>query len=544
MSLPSVPSDGPDSRDLDGCDLSQLDDHPREECGVVGVYQTGRNRPRNVYPLAVRALLDMQNRGQLSAGLTSYNPQRNRLLQTHKAVGTVHQVFQLNSPEESHRLTQEYAGVAAIGHNRYATSGGDDGANAQPFERQHGRRFKWFAIAFNGNLANYGGLKSELESSGYQITYHSDTEVMMHYINRELRGDEPPAFTELFAHLAPIFDGAYNIAFLNAEGEMVVMRDPLGIKPMCYAEQDGLVVAASESVALTNLGMNDVKFLAPGELLVANRDGYRIERYWPEQRKAHCYFEWIYFANLATNLDGRSVYEVRRAVGRELAQMERQEGKEDWLVVPVPETANTVAHSFAYTLGLPVVEGLIRNRYVGRTFIDGVNRRDAVSMKFTPLREVLEGKKIYLVDDTLVRGTTLKMVVHSIRERGRPKEIHVRIGCPPIMGPCFYGIDMPTVKELFAPPFLGGQAVGEIPAGVLRRMAAELGADSLNYVPMQRLLRAVGLPESQLCTACISTTYPTPAGMQRYREALDASGIVQPKDGETTGPARRASAGD
>jgi amidophosphoribosyltransferase len=218
--------------------------------------------------------------------------------------------------------------------------------------------------------------------------------------------------------------------------------------------------------------------------------------------------------------------------------MERLTTKDDTIVVPVPETANTVAHAFAYSLGLPIAEGLLRNRYVGRTFIDGVNRKDAISMKFTPLREVLEGKKIFLVDDTLVRGTTLKMVVQSLRERGRPKEIHIRIGSPAVMGPCFYGIDMPTVKELFAPPFLQGQAADEIPPAVLKRMASELGADSLNYVPVHRLMRAVGMPESNLCTACISTKYPTQAGMQRYQEALDASGIAPNKD------ARHLAAGD
>jgi len=526
MSPLREPQDDFDGRTVAQATAASLDDHPKEECGVVGIYQMGRTRSRNVYPMAVRALLDMQNRGQLSAGITSYNPHRNRLLQTHKAVGTVHQVFQLNSPEESRRLMTEYGGIAAIGHNRYATSGDNDSANAQPFERVHGRRFKWFAIAFNGNLANYDGLKSELEASGYSLTYHSDTEVMMHYINREMRGDEMPDFKTLFGHLAPIFDGAYNIAFLNAEGEMAVVRDPLGIKPMCYAEKDGLIVAASESVVPTNLGMEDVKFLQPGEVLVAGRDDYRVERFAPVQTPKHCYFEWVYFANLATNLDGRSVYEVRSAVGRELAAMERLSGAEDTIVVPVPETANTVAHAFAHSLGLPVAEGLIRNRYVGRTFIDGVNRKDAISMKFTPLREVLEGKKIFLVDDTLVRGTTLKAVVHSLRERGHPREVHVRIGSPAVMGPCFYGIDMPTVSELFAPPFLGGKPVEEIPPGILKRMAAELGADSLNYVPISRLLRALGLPESRLCTACISAKYPTAAGMRRYQDALDASGLV------------------
>jgi amidophosphoribosyltransferase len=497
----------------------------KEACGVVGVYQMGSGQPRNVTPVVVRALIDMQNRGQLSAGLTSYNPQRNRILQTHKAVGTVHEVFQLNNAQDHGRLIAEYAGFAAIGHNRYATSGESDGANAQPFERVHGRMFKWFAIAFNGNLANYAALKAELESHGYHITYHSDTEVMMHYINREMRADDPPDFKTLFANISSVFDGAYNIAFLNAEGEMAMMRDPLGIKPLCYAVKDDLLVCASESVVLTNLGMDQYKFLEPGEILVANRKGYRVERYWPKQRKAHCYFEWVYFANLATNMEGRSVHQVRQAIGRELAAMEPLQDRTGCLVVPVPETASTVANAFAFHMGLPMNHGLLRNRYVGRTFIEGASRQDTVRMKFTPLREILEGQRIFLVDDTLVRGTTLKTVIANLRERGRAKEIHVRIGCPPIMGPCFYGIDMPTVRELFAPGYLGGAAVSALPAEVLQRMAQDLGADSLVYLSMDGLLRALDLPQSDLCMACIDNHYPTPVGDERYREALRASGF-------------------
>ncbi|HUJ73778.1 MAG TPA: amidophosphoribosyltransferase [bacterium] len=498
----------------------------KEECGVVGVYQMGPGATGNASAVVVRALLDLQSRGQLSAGLTSYNPHRNRVLQTHKGVGSVHEVFRLNDPAASSRLMHEYSGVAAIGHNRYATSGEADAANAQPFERVHGRKFKWFAIAFNGNLANYDDLKAQLESHGYHITYHSDTEVMMHYLNREMRGDDPPQFTAMFANLTQVFDGAFNIAFLNAEGDMVVMRDPLGIKPMCYGVRGNLLVAASESVVLTNLGIEDYRFLEPGELLVANPQGYRVERFWPVTKKAHCYFEWVYFANLASNLDGRSVYNVRHAVGRELAAMETLQEREGFLVVPVPETASTAANSFAFHLGLPVANGLLRNRYVGRTFIDGATRQDTLSMKFIPMREVLDGKKIFLVDDTLVRGTTLKTVISTLRERGGAKEIHVRISSPAIMGPCFYGIDMPTVKELFAPAYLGGQPVRQLPPQVLARMAHDLGADSLIYLSMDALVRALGVPKQDLCMACINTAYPTVVGGQRYLQALADAGLA------------------
>ena len=493
----------------------------KEECGIVAIYQMGQgNGARNVAPLVVRGLLELQHRGQLSAGLTSYNPTRDRILQTHKELGTVHEAFALYDPAKADRLMEEFAGHAAIGHNRYATSGSLDTAHAQPFERVHGRMWKWFAFAFNGNLANYQSLRTELEENGYHITYHADTEVMMHCINRELRGDDPLPLGPVFRKLCSVFDGAYNIAFLNAIGEMAVMRDSLGIKPLCYGVKDDLLVVASESVVLTNMGIEDYKMVAPGEMVIANRDGYRVERIVPEKKIAYCFFEWVYFSNLASNLEGRSVYKVRHAIGRELAAMETTGNHQDFLVVSVPETANTVANSFGFHLGLPVINGLLRNRYVGRTFIDGVNREENVRLKFTPLREILEGKKVFLVDDTLVRGTTLQAVVQDLRERGKVKEVHLRIGNPPIMGPCFYGIDMPTVKELFAPRFLNGGQNGQIPPAAVERMGAALDADSLQYLTIDRLIKAIDLPAEQLCMACIDSQYPTPSGRERYQEAL------------------------
>ncbi|MCH8842910.1 MAG: amidophosphoribosyltransferase [SAR324 cluster bacterium] len=495
-------------------------DRLKEECGVVAVYQTGKgNSARNVSPIVVRALLDLQNRGQLSAGLSSYNPSRDRILQTHKNLGTVQEVFHLNQSHKYHRLMDEYAGSAAIGHTRYATSGAQDNDLAQPFERVHGRMWKWFAIGFNGNIANYDILTQRLESSGYHITYHSDTEVMMHFINRELRGDEQPSFTDLCARMAQTFDGAFNISFLNAVGDMAVMRDPLGIKPMCYGERDGLLVVASESIVLTNMGM-DYRDLEPGEVIIANRDGYRVERYWPKTEPSHCFFEWIYFANLVSVLEGRSVYKVRHAIGRELAEIEPLHERDDHIVISVPETADTVANSFGFHLGLPTMKGLLRNRYVGRAFIDGENRADTVRVKYTPLTEILEGKKIFLVDDTLVRATTLKSVIRDLRERGKVREIHVRIGCPPITGPCYYGIDLPTISELFAPPFTNGNDHPE-PAA-LKRMADELDADSLVYLTLDRLIKAIGLPNKGLCLACLDSNYPTPMGREKYAEALRA----------------------
>ena len=239
-------------------------------CGIVGVYSL-KDTTKNVYPLVVRGLLDLQHRGQLSAGITSYNSERKRILQTHKDNGKVHEVFQINHPYKSRKLSSDYSGHAVIGHTRYATSGNNEDQLAQPFERPHGRKSKWFSLAFNGNLANYAQLKSGLEEVGYNMTYDSDTEVIMHFLSREVQSHKPWEdlnFKEIFKNLLADFDGSWNIAFLNADGKMVAVRDPLGLKPMCWGiSKDDVLVFSSESVVLSNLQIesNDLR---PGEMLI------------------------------------------------------------------------------------------------------------------------------------------------------------------------------------------------------------------------------------------------------------------------------------
>ena len=497
-----------------------------DECGVVAVYQFGeKQQSTNVYPVAVRGLLDIQNRGQLSAGITTYQPTRNRILQTHKDIGTVSRVFYLDHARKGRELLEQYAGFAAIAQNRYATSGANDVANAQPFERVHGRTWKWFAIAFNGNLANYDALKTNLEKLSYHITYHSDTEVMMHYINYALRGDTPPDFANLFGNLSQRFDGAYNIVFLNALGDLVALRDPLGFHPLCYGIKNDMLVVASESVVHRNLDIDKVVDLAPGEMIVANKKGFRITRYASQKTPKHCFFEWIYFAHLASSLDGCSVQTVRANIGEQMAIAEKEHVLCGDIVCPVPETAKTAANAFAFHLGLPLVEGLLRNRYIGRSFIESQADRSAtIQRKFSVLNEMLQGKRMYLVDDSLVRGATLKAVIAMLRNQGRPKEIHVRIGAPPVVAPCYYGIDMARRSELFANQFvLPKIQPNTLPPQQLADMAAFLGADSLQYLSHQRLGTAIGLPQAQLCMACINNQYPTKKGIQRA--AADSSGL-------------------
>jgi amidophosphoribosyltransferase len=270
-----------------------------------------------------------------------------------------------------------------------------------------------------------------------------------------------------------------------------------------------------------NLGFQEVKSLEPGEMILIQDGQVRVERFAPRRKPTHCFFEWIYFANVASTLDERSVYLTRSALGKELARQEVDAGKVpldgDTIVVPVPDTGKAAADAMGYELGIPSVEGLIRNRYIGRTFIEGQNRAERVQLKYTPLREVLAGKRVLLIEDTIVRSTTMKALLRDLRERGGAREIHVRVACPPIIAPCFYGIDMSTVRELFAPRFMKGT---QVTAQEQDAMAAELGADSLLYLPIESVARCIGLEPDQLCRACLTGNYPTPTGERLYQLSL------------------------
>jgi amidophosphoribosyltransferase len=301
-------------------------------------------------------------------------------------------------------------------------------------------------------------------------------------------------------------------------GDMVVLRDPWGFRPLCYAKDGPLFAAASESVALFNLGFRDIQNLEPGEMIVIQDNQFRKERFAPKRPSAHCFFEWVYFANVASTLDEKSVYLSRSALGMELAEQERHLNlvplDDDTIVVPVPDTGKAAADAMAYELKLRSVEGLIRNRYIGRTFIEGTNRADRVRLKFTPLREVLAGKRVLLIEDSIVRATTLKTLLKHMRELGGAREVHVRVGCPPIVAPCFYGIDMSSVRELFAPKFMKGKVPSN---SEQEEMASVLDADSLRYLPLDAVARCIGFPDSQLCRACLTGEYPTPTGQKLYQ---------------------------
>jgi amidophosphoribosyltransferase len=500
------------------------------ECGVAAVYHlTGRGKsplcpeqgPDEVSRLIPRMLLDIQNRGQLSAGMTSYNPHRHQLIDTYKELGGVSEVFRLSHRGKYESLMRKYAGRAAIGQVRYATCGSEDRSYAQPFERQHVQKHKWFSFAFNGQLANYQELRQNLlADSDNHLARDTDTEIIMHEIGRELSGDRRPPLIDVMRSISQRFDGAYCLVLLNAIGDMLVARDPLGLRPLCYAFEGPLFAAASESVALLNLGFapENIKTLLPGQAVTITDGQLEIQRFAASPRQAHCFFEWIYFANVASTMDGRSVYLSRKALGEELARLETVPIDEDTIVVPVPDTSKAAADAMAFKLKIPSLEGLIRNRYTGRTFIEGsTSRKRKAETKYTPLREVLEGKRILLVEDSIVRSTTMKVLLKRIRELGHAREIHVRVACPPIVAPCFYGIDMSTIGELFAPRFLKGAPLTE---AAQAEMAASLGADSLRYLPIESIARAIGFDSDQLCQACITGHYPSKAGQDLYQIAL------------------------
>jgi amidophosphoribosyltransferase len=505
------------------------------ECGVAAIYHlpgkpasdlSPNHDPNQASKLIPRMLLDMQNRGQLSAGISRYDSTagNGQLIDTYRDLGSVQEVFRLSHSAKAESLMKQYSGPAAIGHVRYATCGKDDRSYAQPFEIHHFDRSQWFTFAFNGQLANFKELADEiLQKPDNHLVRNTDTEVLMHEICVQLQAQSSQSLIEMMTAVDKRLDGAYSLALLNAKGEMLIARDPLGIKPMCYAVQGSMFAAASESVALLNLGFerSEIESLKPGHAITIVDGKIEMHQFAQTTGRAHCFFEWVYFANVASTLDDRGVYTARTELGKELARLEKESNlitfDEDTIVVPVPDTSKAAADSMAYQLKIPSREGLIRNRYSGRTFIESSQetRAERAKIKYTPLREVLEGKRVILVEDSIVRSTTMAALLKRVRNEGGAKEIHVRVACPPIVAPCYYGIDMSTIGQLFAPRFY---PPGELLTDEIQdQMAADLGCDSLRFLPIESVAAAIGIPQNGLCQACIRCEYPTPTGQRLYQ---------------------------
>ncbi|MCR4368466.1 MAG: amidophosphoribosyltransferase, partial [archaeon] len=384
-------------------------------------------------------------------------------------------------------------------------------------------------FAFNGNLANFAELKEQLEKKQYHLVRNLDTELIMHFLEKEQLGEKKKPLPKMFESLSGIFDGAYNTVYLDAEGRLVAARDPLGIRPLCYSVSDEFVGAASESVAMANLVTNGITPMKPGEMLIVDNGEAQIKRFAKSKRNAHCMFEWVYFANAASVIDGRSVYQTRWRLGEQLAKLEDLNVKSgDYIVVPVPDTAKPAADAYAHTMGLPAMEGLIRNRYVGRTFIESQDRMDRIKEKFNVNKAILRDKKVILVDDSIVRGSTSQALVKYLREKGKVREIHMRVSCPPIRSPCFYGIDMSTIGELIANRHSNKEQLNragfeDVDADVVEKIARDIGVDSLRYMTLEGLVKSIGIEngKNDLCLACVTGEYPSEWGQKLRVKALD-----------------------
>ncbi len=449
-----------------------------DECGVFGVYGT-----EDAAALTALGLHALQHRGQEAAGIVSYDGNR---FHPHRAMGLVGDVF------GDSEVIRTMPGDSAIGHNRYSTAGETVLRNVQPLYADYS--FGGLALAHNGNLTNARQLRRELVRTGSLFQSTMDTEVIQHLIATSL---ESRLLDRFIAALRAI-DGAYSLVALSRR-KLIGARDPLGVRPLVLGQLGDAWILASETCALDIIGASYIRDIEPGELIVIDEDGLHSHQPSPQVRKRLCIFEYIYFARPDSDVDGTNVYEARKAIGAELA---RESSVEADLVIPVPDSGVPAAIGYAAEAGIPFELGLIRNHYVGRTFIEPTDeiRHLGVRLKHNANRGQLKGKRVVLVDDSIVRGTTSKKIVEMVRAAGA-REVHVRISSPPTRSPCFYGIDTPEASELLA----SNHDVEEI-----RKL---ISADSLAYISIDGLYRAMGEhgrnnDAPQYCDACFSGEYP------------------------------------
>jgi amidophosphoribosyltransferase len=474
------------------------DDHLHEECGVFGVFHPGED----VANLTYFGLYSLQHRGQESAGIAVSDGREIRIC---KEMGLVSQVF-------DQETIDGLRGNIAIGHTRYSTTGSARLLNAQPISVEH-PTIGPVVIAHNGNLVNATKLRDELITKGFDFETTSDTEVLGALI-AQTKAD---SLEQALAEALPRVEGAYCLVFLTKDS-LVAARDPLGIRPLCLGRFGDIdapggtgYVMASETCALDVVGATFICEIEPGEIVTVDATGMRstkIQR--TAAHRAMCSFEFIYFARPDSVMMGKSLYESRRHMGRELAREAPADGD---IVITLPDSGTPAAIGYAEQSGLPFAEGMIKSRYITRTFIQPTQRlREAgIRLKFNPMRHVLEGRRVVLVDDSIVRGTTSRRIIDELRRAGA-SEVHMRIASPPIAWPCFMGIDIASRRELIA----AGHTEREI--------GAMLGADSLRYLSLAGLRRAMGQPDGNgFCFACFTGSYPVdvPAQLEMDKLALE-----------------------
>jgi amidophosphoribosyltransferase len=451
------------------------EDKPREACGLFAIHG---------HPDAARltyfGLYALQHRGQESAGIAV---NRDRTIVGHKGMGLVPEVFDVEH-------MKQLSGTNAIGHVRYSTTGSSILTNAQPFVVHH--RNKSYALGHNGNLVNAHTLKRKLEESGSIFQTTMDSEVFLHYFVKSLNLGFEGALVETVKNVV----GAYSFVMMTAKGEIIGIKDPHGFRPLCLGRLNGNYVLASETCALDLVEAELVREIDPGEIVIIGNDGVRSIQTPAPNRRAFCIFEFIYFARPDSNIYGKNVYAVRKAHGRRLA---REAAVDADLVMPFPDSGTYAALGYSEESGIPFEMGMIRNHYVGRTFIQpSQSMRDfGVRVKLNPIKELLKGKDIIIIEDSIIRGTTAKTRVRALRELG-VRKVHMRVAGPPHRFPCHYGIDFSTRGELIASD------------KTEQKLADFLGLDSLAYLSLEGLLEATGMaaPERTFCKACFDGCYP------------------------------------
>ncbi len=449
-----------------------------EECGVTGIYAPGEDVGR----LTFFSLFSLQHRGQESAGIAVSDGSDE--LKLYKDMGLVTQVF-------SEDILSHLAGGLAIGHTRYSTKGSSILRNVQPIVTES--RYGCFALAHNGDLINAGDVRGELEAKGVVFETTNDSEV----ISKLIAASNKDTIEEAISEAMHRIEGAYSAVILTKD-KLIGIRDPYGIRPLCMGQLNGNnYVLASETCAINVIGASFVREIEPGEMVVLDDKGLREIQAVPLQRHALCIFEFIYFARPDSMMYGKTLHEARRRMGHELAR--EHPAPNTHIVFPIPDTGTPAAIGYAEASRTPYAEGVIKNRYIHRTFIQPNQRiRDlGVRMKFTPLKESIAGRRVVMVDDSIVRGTTTGDRVRLIRDAGAA-EVHVRIASPPYRFPCFYGIDTAAQNELIAAKL----SIDEI--------REYIGADSLGFLSIHGLLRAIGVKKENFCRACLDGKYPVP----------------------------------
>lgn len=457
----------------------------REYCGVVGIYGH-----RDAARLCYLALYALQHRGEESAGIVSFDY---RKVHSQKGMGLVGSVFTEDN-------IKKLKGPIAIGHVRYSTTGSSVIKNVQPLLIDHKKGF--IAVAHNGNITNSVELRNELENSGSILQTTMDSELIVHLLVKDQANNYKEKMTPILSKL----EGAYSFVLMINDA-IYAIRDLHGFRPLCIGKLDGAYVVASETCALDMIQATYLRDVEPGETVIINKDGLSSLKRPPAERRAFCIFEYIYFARPDSNIFTKSVYLTRKNLGRALAK--------EWpaqadIVMPIPDSGTYAALGYAEESGIPLEMAFVRNHYIGRTFIQPSQliRDFKVKVKLNPARDVLKGKRIVIIEDSIVRGTTSKGRVRALREAGA-SEVHMRVSCPPLISPCFYGIDFPTKKELIAA------------IHTTEEIKEFIGVDSLKYLSLEGMLNSMMLPKEEFCTACFTGNYPTKICHPPSKKALE-----------------------